>query len=130
MIKGKCHCETVKYESINESEAAAFCHCGTCRKINGSAFGSSAVIPEEGFKIISGETSLKKYESSPGKIRFFCSNCGTHIFATSSKNPGKMILRIGCIDGNHGIVPTRHIWISQKAPWYEIKENLPMNEEW
>jgi len=130
MIKGKCHCQTVKYESKNASEAAAFCHCKTCRQINGTAFGSSAVIPEDGFKIISGEDSLKKYESSPGKIRNFCSNCGTHVFATSSKNTGKIILRIGCIDENHGIVPSRHIWISQKAPWYEIQGNLPLNDEW
>ena len=64
-----------------------------------------------------------------GKNVFF-SNCGTHLYATSSKKPENIILRIGCIDGNHNIVPTRHIWISQKASWYEITENIPMHEEW
>ena len=71
MIKGKCHCQAVKYESNNDSESAVFCHCQTCRKINGTAFGSSAVVPKEGFEIISGETSLVGYESSSGKKRFF-----------------------------------------------------------
>ncbi len=130
MIKGKCHCQTVKYESSNDSESAVFCHCQTCREINGSAFGSSAVVPRKGFEIISGQKSLVGYESSSGKKRFFCSNCGTHVYATSSKKPENIILRIGCIDGNHNIVPTHHIWTSQKASWYEISENIPMHEEW
>ena len=130
MIKGNCHCQAVKFESNNNSESAAFCHCQTCRKINGTAFGSSAVVPKEGFDIISGKSSLVGYESSSGKKRYFCSNCGTHLYATSSKNPEKIILRIGCIDGDHGIVPKRHIWISQKASWYEIPENLPLHQEW
>ena len=71
MIKGKCHCQTVKYESSNDSESAVFCHCQTCREINGSAFGSSAVVPRKGFEIISGKNSLVGYESSSGKKRFF-----------------------------------------------------------
>ena len=95
-----------------------------------SIFPPVAVVPKEGFEIISGETSLVGYESSSGKKRFFCSNCGTHLYATSSKKPENIILRIGCIDGNHNIVPTRHIWISQKASWYEITENILMHEEW
>ena len=130
MIKGKCHCESVKYESKNDSEFAVFCHCETCRKINGSAFGSSAAVPREGFFIISGENFLVGYESTPGKIRHFCSKCGTHVYATSAKKPENVVLRIGCIEGNHDISPTKHIWVSHKAPWYEITNNLPMHEEW
>lgn len=86
MIKGKCHCQTVKYESSNDSESAVFCHCQTCREINGSAFGSSAVVPRKGFEIISGKNSFVGYESSSGKKRFFCSNCGTHVYATLQRN--------------------------------------------
>ena len=106
-----------------------FCHCETCRKINGSAFGSSAAVPKVGFFIISGENFLEEYESSPGKIRHFCTKCGTHVYATSAKNPEYVMLRLGCIEGNHDIFPTKHIWVSHKAPWYEITNNLPMYEE-
>ena len=129
MIKGKCHCESVKYESKNNSKFAVFCHCETCRQINGSAFGSSAAVPKVGFFIISGENFLEEYESSPGKIRHFCTKCGTHVYATSAKNPEYVMLRLGCIEGNHDIFPTKHIWVSHKAPWYEITNNLPMYEE-
>ena len=130
MIKGKCHCESVLYESLNDVELAVFCHCETCRKINGSAFGSSAVIPKDGFSIISGNDLLIGYESSPGKKRYFCSNCGTHVYATSSKKPENIILRIGCIEGDHNVIPKKHIWFSQKAPWYDIPSKLPIHDEW
>ena len=130
MIKGKCHCEAVKYESKNDSQFAVFCHCKTCRKINGSAFGSSAAVPKEGFSILAGKNFLIGYESSPGKIRHFCSKCGTHVYASSSKNPENVMLRLGCVEGNHDISPTKHIWVSHKATWYEITNNLPMYEEW
>ena len=130
MIKGKCHCETVKFESKNDPITAIFCHCVTCRNINGSAFGSSAVILKDGFSIISGNEFIVGYKSSPGKVRNFCSKCGTHVYATSTKNPENVMLRIGCIDGNHGINPTKHIWVSQKESWYEITNNLPVHEEW
>ena len=130
MIKGKCHCESVLYESLNDVELAVFCHCETCRKINGSAFGSSAVIPKDGFSIISGNDLLIGYESSPGKMRKFCSKCGTHVYATSSKKPENVILRIGCLESGHGVKPSKHIWVSQKESWYEITKNIPTHEEW
>ena len=40
-----------------------------------------------------------------------------------------MVLRVGTIDGDPGARPTRHIWVSQKAPWYEILDDLPQLEE-
>ena len=40
-----------------------------------------------------------------------------------------MVLRMGTVDGDPGARPTRHIWVSQKAPWYEIRDDLPRLEE-
>ena len=130
MITGKCHCQSVKYESKNDSIVAMFCHCQTCRKINGSAFGSSAAIYKDGFSVTSGEDLLTGYQSTPGKTRYFCSRCGTHVYATSTKKPENVMLRIGCIDGDHGIKPSKHIWVSQKESWYEITKDLPVHDEW
>ena len=130
MLNGKCHCGSVKFESKNEPITAVFCHCVTCRNINGSAFGSSAIILKDGFSKITGEEFIVGYESSPGKMRKFCSKCGTHVYATSSKKPENVILRIGCLESGHGVKPSKHIWVSQKESWYEITKNIPTHEEW
>ena len=130
MLHGSCHCQAVKFECTDFPESAQFCHCHTCRKVNGTAFGSSAMARREEFRVISGEDCLVEYESTPGKKRCFCVLCGTHVFAFAEKRPDFVILRLGCLDGDHGIVPQQHIWASHKAPWYEIPDALPIHDEW
>ena len=87
-----------------------------------------AKVKLDDLKIIKGANKLKLYKFGRNKAEhFFCSKCGTHVYATSSKKPENIMLRIGCINGDHNIVPTHHIWTSQKATWYEISENIPMH---
>ena len=69
MIQGSCYCGAVKYEIHGRLLLFANCHCPDCRKFTGSAFSSVLVTESEGFKLISGESDLVPYESSPGKRR-------------------------------------------------------------
>ena len=130
MIYGSCHCQAVKFESAHMPEKAEFCHCRTCRKINGSAHGASASVLSEGFRVIYGKDFVVEYESSPGKTRCFCLVCGTHVYAFTDSQPDYIILRLGCLEGGHGIVPEEHIWVSHKEPWYKIPEGLILHDEW
>lgn len=41
----------------------------------------------ENFTWISGEEKLSAYESSPGKKRYFCSNCGSQLLAIKEGAP-------------------------------------------
>lgn len=125
MITGSCHCQTVKFEITAEIEEFQHCHCHTCRKINGTAHGSSATTARSGFRVVSGEGAVTEYESSPGKKRCFCSRCGSHVYAYYDDGPDMVVLRIGTLDGDPGVRPIRHIWVSDKAPWYEIHDDLP-----
>lgn len=129
MIKGSCHCRNIEYQISGEISPIQHCHCRTCRKTNGTAYGSSAVTSRDGFRVTKGGDSIREYESSPGKQRCFCATCGSHVYALMDEHPGIVILRIGTIDGDPGVRPTRHIWVSQKAPWYEIHDQLPRTDE-
>lgn len=84
-------------------------HCATCRKAHGSAFPSIAAVPLEAFRWIRGEDRLSQYESSPGKIRRFCSVCGSQIFAERPGRPTVM-LRLGCLDTPAQSDRQVHIW--------------------
>ena len=81
MLTGSCHCGAVHYEIKGEVYGFKHCHCHTCRKIHGTVFGSSALTSAQGFTVTSGEATLERYESSPGKWRCFCKHCGSHVFA-------------------------------------------------
>jgi hypothetical protein len=43
--------------------------------------------------------------------------------------PSFVILKLGTQDGDPGIRATHHIWMSQKASWYEVLDGLPKHEK-
>jgi hypothetical protein len=67
---------------------------------------------------------LASYESSPGKVRRFCSNCGSQIVAERA-GQSTVILRLGCVDTPITDRPKAHIWRSQGASWFDPKDPLP-----
>ena len=129
MITGGCHCGAVKFEIAGEITGAQHCHCHTCRRIHGTVYQSSAIAKRADFHLIQGDDAIREYESSPGKKRCFCSRCGSPIYSYRDDEPRFLFLRLGTIDGDPGVRPTRHIWVSEKAPWYEIHGDLPQLPE-
>lgn len=131
MIKGSCMCGEVRYEIHGELSAITHCHCTTCRKAHASAFSSVAAVQMNDFKFTSGEKLIKSYASSPDKIRCFCSNCGSHIYAHRDGQK-HYIFRLGTLDDDPKVTPEKHIWVGLKAPWYDIENDctLPQFEAW
>ncbi|WP_112480370.1 GFA family protein [Vibrio variabilis] len=128
MVKGSCLCGSVKYEISGQIGDIVHCHCQTCRKAHGSAFSSVGAVEAKDFSIL-GADSLKSFESSKGKFRYFCSNCGTQIYAKREKAE-HIILRLGSLDSDITSLEKEHIWVSQKASWYNPKLKLPQRKEY
>lgn len=128
MLTGSCLCSQVTYTLKNGIEEIIHCHCGTCRKAHAAAFSSVAKIMDEDFEINGGAELLKSYESSPGKLRHFCSNCGSQIYAKKSGTP-HLVLRMGTVDGDPQAPERCHIWLSDKAPWYQVNADIPCFDE-
>jgi GNAT superfamily N-acetyltransferase len=105
------------------------CHCRTCRKIHGTVYGSSALTDAEGFRVTQGEPDIERYASSPGKRRCFCRHCGSHVFAYYENDPSFVVLRLGTLDSAPAIAAEAHIWVSHKAPWYQILDEIPKYAE-
>ena len=131
MIKGSCLCGEVHYCINGKLGDITHCHCTTCRKAHGAAFSSVASVPIDGFEITAGANLLKRYFSSPDKQRVFCANCGSQLYA-HRKGQQHYILRLGTLDDDPGVRPINHIFLCQKAPWYDIETDcaLPKYDEW
>lgn len=127
MICGSCLCGEVKYKISGEVGDISHCHCTTCRKAHGSAFSSVAAVSDDDF-ILRNKAALSSFESSPGKKRFFCAACGSHIYA-KREGSGHVILRLGSLDDDPKAEEKNHIWVSQKASWYSLGQALPEYEE-
>lgn len=91
---GSCLCGEVRYEIDGPIGPLGNCHCETCRKAHAAAFVTTAGVARRDFKWTAGEATKRAFESSPGKKRFFCPNCGSHLVAAWD-HEDEMILRVG-----------------------------------
>ncbi len=127
-MKGSCLCKAVEYEVDSIDMPVAHCHCRTCQKAHAAPFASTAGVMREHFRWLQGEEKLLSFESSPGKLRYFCSVCGSHLVA-ERVNQAHVIVRVATLDDDPNITPQMHIWTSHAVSWLEY-EGIPCYPEW
>lgn len=125
MLTGNCLCGRVRYEINGKIGPAGNCHCATCRKAQGGAFATNAPVRSKYFQLLSGADSVTEFESSPGKKRCFCRNCGSPLWSRRASEPDIIRIRFGLLDSDPGRRAIGHVWVSEKAAWYEISDDLP-----
>ncbi|WP_339460574.1 GFA family protein [Pseudomonas sp. EA_105y_Pfl2_R69] len=127
-MKGSCLCGAIKYEIDSIDMPIGHCHCSTCRKAHAALACSSAGVQRVNFRWLNGQDRLSTFASSPGKLRHFCSVCGSHLVA---ERPGQahVIVRVATLDEDPGVTPQAHIWTSHDVPWLKY-EGVPAYREW
>jgi hypothetical protein len=128
--RGSCLCGEVNYEIDGELGEFGYCHCRSCRKASGSAHGANAPVDRASFRLTSGAELIREFESSPGKLRAFCSRCGSPLFAYLTQSPDVLRIRLGSLDTPFNKRPRAHTFVSQKADWEPIEGAVPQFPEW
>ena len=128
-MKGSCLCGAVEYEVDQLDMAISHCHCHTCRKAHSSAFASTAGVMRTHFRWVRGAEKLAAFESSPGKLRHFCSGCGSHLMAERVAQP-HVIVRVATLDEDPGNRAAMHIWCSHDVAWLQDGDDVARYPEW
>jgi hypothetical protein len=128
MIIGNCLCGAVAYEAKELAGPVVHCHCRTCQKAHSAAFATTARVKREDFRWTRGRDGLGAYPSSPGKLRHFCTACGSHIISEWTHEPW-VILRIASVESGLDAKPACHIWVSHQAAWDHGRDELPRYPE-
>jgi len=123
-VRGGCLCGAVRYEVTALAGPIVHCACQTCRKAHAAAFATTARVERSAFRWLAGEDQRRAFESSPGKLRHFCSACGSHLMAEWVDRP-QVILRVATLDEDPGARPAFRIWQSHTVPWLEHGPDLP-----
>ena len=125
-IRGNCQCGSVHYRVNAPARDYYHCHCSICRRLHGTLFGTYAIVERDAVTIEQGEDALGSFDSTPGVHRLFCGNCGCQLFARDDNQPDIMWFTPGTADGDPGALDKeRHVYIDSKAPWHEIRDDLP-----
>jgi hypothetical protein len=122
MVRGSCLCGDVAWEASGPFELMSHCHCSMCRKSHGTGYATTVAAPAAGFRVVRGEASVARTESSPGTFRTFCPRCGSALWNAAAE---RVFMPAGCLDDDPGVRPIAHIFVASKAPWDEISDALP-----
>jgi hypothetical protein len=129
MHLGGCACGAVRFEIDGPLAPIQLCHCSVCRKSNGAAFAANIPVATTAFRLTSGGDRLKGFQSSPGKWRTFCGDCGSPLHSRLESLPQVLRVRAGGLDGPVASRPAFHIFAASKADWWEIDDDLPRYDE-
>ncbi|ECM8575013.1 GFA family protein [Salmonella enterica subsp. enterica serovar Typhimurium] len=128
-MKGSCLCKAIGYECDELISGIVNCHCNTCRKSHAAPYVPTAGVKREHFRWIKGFEYLKSYESSQGKLRHFCSICGSHLVA-DRPSQSHVILRVATLDDAPPNTVVSHIWCSHDVSWLRESDSVPHFDEW
>ena len=127
VLQGECGCGAVRYEVADEFLYAANCHCSRCRarparrssRSPGSSARSSTVTRAATGSPVFGEEDLNDTR---------CAVCGSLLYSVVREG-GWVHVAMGSLVDAPAIRPTEHIYVGSKAPWFEITDDLPQNDE-
>jgi len=128
MYKGSCLCGAVRFEISGKINNIVHCHCSLCRTAQGGAFATNGNVKQDEFRFVDGENNLTGFESTPGQTKFFCKTCGSPIMSKNTTSPNNIRVRLGTIESDINERPGSHIFVTSKANWDVITDDLPKYE--
>ncbi|WP_425601994.1 GFA family protein [Shewanella insulae] len=124
-VKGACQCGGVTYELHSAPLMVVACHCKECQKLSTSAFSITAVVNADSIEF-QGEMAEWSRVADSGNVNGakFCPTCGNRIYHFDPKDPSKIKLKPSNLSDTSLIVPTSHVWVSEKQSWFTIPDGV------
>jgi hypothetical protein len=122
-LTGGCLCGSVRFEITEPLVSAGYCHCTRCQRRTGTASAASARIAPGSLRVLAGEELIRAFEPPDGFAKCFCSACGSALWSRHPEDHEVMSVRLGAIDGDPGIRPSYHAYVTYAAPWEPIPDD-------
>jgi hypothetical protein len=117
-ILGSCKCRAVSYRIGTDIRQVVNCHCNACRKMNGSAFSSYAVVPQKFFSL-SGQENVAEFQIAEGMVKHCCKRCGSPVYNLNNRYPKYCMIYLGSLENSTSLVPSRNIYCESMLGWVE-----------
>jgi hypothetical protein len=150
-FKGSCACGRLTYacERIPTANATTACHCVTCRKLSGGPYQAYTDVTSKSITFFDNEERLQHQglpedsigcivflRLSPAGERAYCAFCHSPLAMRYKHDPEVIGLTLGSVDESsivsenvkNALRVKAHIFASQKAWWFDLKDGLPAHE--
>jgi hypothetical protein len=122
--KAVCCCGDCSIEVEGEPVLNAICHCSSCKKRTGSAFGWSVYFPDANVIAKRGALNFYAKEGDAGYNRYFCTRCGTTLFWKSfAFLPEATGVAGGCFVDDPIPEPNFSAQHSTHYPWVQLPDD-------
>ncbi len=123
---GGCLFGAVRFQVSGPLRDVVNCHCSMCQKLHG-VFGAHSKAKKNNIAIIE-DRGLKWYRTSEIARRGFCRECGSSLFWQPDEQDATGILA-GSLDQPTSLNTMGHIFVGEKADFYEISDPFPQFEK-
>jgi len=121
-LNGGCLCGAIRYTiGVPVTELRA-CHCTSCQKVSGAGGSVNALLASKDFHLVKGTLKRHSVTADSGRIlhRYFCGDCGCHIYSHREISPERMVVRAGTIENAPPMKVFAHIWTKSARNWDAI----------
>jgi hypothetical protein len=133
VVRGACLCGAIAYECDAPLTGGDItnCHCTRCRKARAAAHASNTFVALASFRWLRGEERLRSYKIPEAQrfTQFFCGDCGAPQ-PNVQRALERAVIPCGSFEDDPGVREARHIFVSSRAPWFEIADELPQFAEY
>lgn len=121
---GACSCGRVQFRMDAAPITTHCCHCRSCQKHSGSAFGTCAMLESEHLTMLQGKP--EQYQGADGHTAVRCSDCCAVLW-TYHRHFGAAIafVRVGVLAEGERLVPEAHYFTRSKHPWIVLPSDVP-----
>ncbi len=122
-LQGGCLCGAVRFEITAPFLSAGYCHCTHCQRRTGTGSSANGRVPQDGFRLLSGEEQLRSFKPPTGVPKLFCGTCGSALFSGDPFADQEVAVRLGTLDRDPGIRPHHRQFVDSAAPWEPVPED-------
>ena len=116
---GQCSCGRVQFRVSAERVHLVNCHCTLCRRLNGGAFSSYVTVPSVALAITAGSDNIGVYSATENADKRFCRTCGSPLYNTNKKFPGRSMIYLGSLHEHAKIDPRINVFCASKLGWVD-----------
>ena len=126
IAEGSCLCGEVGFEARGEPMRMMNCHCSRCRLGRAAAHATNIFYKLDRFRWLRGEDLVREYRVPDARFHTvaFCSRCGAKLPKASAER-GVVNVPAGSFDTDPGARAQGHIYVADKASWFDIATRLP-----
>jgi hypothetical protein len=123
-LTGGCLCGGVRFEISEPALEASYCHCTRCQGRTGSGSSAQARVDGTSFQLVRGEALVKAWRHPDGGFaKYFCPECGAHLYSRNPDEPSQMAVRMSAFDGDPGVRPSYRTFVAYAAEWEPVPDD-------